>query len=165
MFPLDWQCCYVPRLPDVLKACLEYPGGFVIGMQLVPGVGGSGGGGAAGAGGDEMGMGTRLNAEVGQGGERRGIDVECFLEGLELQETVHIVDLDLGTVSRAGGHGLIKSGVFNKQPYHALPTHPTNDLLDKLKGELKRVGMVAGRGDGLVDYDSAFEVSNRSVLR
>tara|TARA_B110000305_G_C19314528_1_gene575695 strand:- start:773 stop:1051 length:279 start_codon:yes stop_codon:yes gene_type:complete len=34
LFPLEWQCCYVPRLPDALSACLDYPGGFILGMQV-----------------------------------------------------------------------------------------------------------------------------------
>ena len=32
LFPLDWQCCYIPRLPEALIGALEAPGGFLIGL-------------------------------------------------------------------------------------------------------------------------------------
>jgi len=154
LFPLDWQCCYVPRLPDALSACLEYPGGFILGMQLVPTLTREK---SASVGSHQIGLGTRMNAEMKQKSSRQGIDINAFLEKLELQDTVHVVDLDSGTVSKAGGVGTLKRSVFSRQPYKDLPVAATQDLQDKLKTELKRVNMVAGRGDGLMDYDSAFE--------
>jgi hypothetical protein len=127
LFPLSWQCCYVPRLPDALSACLDYPGGFVLGMHVDPVV-------------------------------RNGkIDPKDFLKGLTLQDTVHVVNLDDGTISKPGGEGTLGSGMFSSQPYKMLPSFPLATLKRKLESELKRVGMVAGRGDGLLDYDSAFE--------
>ena len=35
LFLLQWQCCYVPRLPDELAACLDNPGGFILGMHFM----------------------------------------------------------------------------------------------------------------------------------
>lgn len=32
LFPLEWQCCYVPRLPEALLGALEAPGGYLIGL-------------------------------------------------------------------------------------------------------------------------------------
>jgi len=34
LFPLEWPCCYIPRLPDELSGYLDYPGGFILGMHL-----------------------------------------------------------------------------------------------------------------------------------
>jgi len=107
----------------------------------------------------EMLLGTRINAEMKQKSAREGIDMNDFLSQLSLQDTVHVVDLDNGNVSKAGGHGTLKRGVFSNQPYKDLPVAATQDLSAKLSAELKRVKMVAGRGDGLMEYDSAFEVS------
>ena len=32
LFPLKWQCCFVPRLPEALLGALEAPGGYLIGL-------------------------------------------------------------------------------------------------------------------------------------
>ena len=55
LFPLEWQCFYVPRLPDALSECLDYPGGFVLGMHL------------------QSEGGTRENAEMKGGGKDREV--------------------------------------------------------------------------------------------
>jgi hypothetical protein len=150
LFPLEWSCCYIPRLPDELSGYLDYPGGFVLGMHL------------------QGTAGTRDNAEMKMGDKNsdqraNGFDIDDFLESLNLQDgtndqgITYVVDLDRGYVSKTGTGKLGGSMFSRHQPYHDLPTTPTAVLKRKLDDELKRVDMVAGRGDGLMDYDSAFE--------
>ena len=84
--------------------------------------------------------------------------VEQFLSGLSLQESVHVVNLDNGTVSGAGGCGKIGTSIWRSQPYKHLPSLPMQTLKKKLDDELQRAGMSGGLDDGgLMDYDSAFE--------
>jgi len=92
------------------------------------------------------------------------IRLQAYIANLNLQDgtdgqgSTYVINLDLGTVTKTGSGKLGAGGMFNRhQPYNDLPTIPTKILINKIEAELADANMVAARGDGLHDYDSAFE--------